>query len=66
MTVIRRLLFVPAFLLFVLSIIPLLLFSLFTWIVTGNNLDDQLDWYIDQGEKLHDWAGGKNHDFYPY
>lgn len=64
--VIRRLVFVLAFLLFVLAVVPLLAFSLFTWIISGHNLDAQLDWYIDVGEKLQAWGGGKNRDYYPY
>lgn len=62
----RRTVFLVAFLLFVLSIIPLLALSLFTWIATGHNLDAQLDWYIDQGEKLQAWGTGVSRDAYPW
>lgn len=54
--VIRRLLFIPASVLYVVCLIPLFLLAIPTWVVTGNGLEDQLDWYLDRGEKLLDWV----------
>lgn len=53
---IRRLTLVPVFLLYLVGVFVLLALAIFTWIATGNNLDDQLEWYAEKGERLLRWV----------
>jgi hypothetical protein len=39
-----------------LGFTPVVAVSPFTWIATGKNFYDQLDWYAKQGDKLLEWG----------